>query len=224
MKVLRALADVLRQWKVTTLLVVVALTLGVVSSAFAANGQNFIIGNGLTDTIKNIATLPTKLTMRGTATGPARQVTQQSTNTGAAGIGVTVPTGKAPLKVNATAGKATNLNADKLDNIDSLNFWRGTYYIVTFTNFAPGTANATSSYGITCEPGDSVLSGGYTVDTAGGTPTIIKNAGDIGILAEGDNGYVMSWKNGATVANIKLFVQCADLGTPLGATATGAGA
>lgn len=43
-------------------------------------------------------------------------------------------------------------------------------------------------------------------------------------MAEGDNGYVMSWKNGATVANIKLFVQCADLGTPLGATATGAGA
>jgi hypothetical protein len=69
-----------------------------------------------------------------------------------------------------------------------------------------------------------VLSGGYTVDTAGGTPTIIEERTDIGILAEGDNGYVMSWKNGATVANIKLFVQCADLGTPLGATATGAGA
>jgi hypothetical protein len=69
-----------------------------------------------------------------------------------------------------------------------------------------------------------VLSGGYTVDTAGGTTTIIEERTDIGILAEGDNGYVMSWKNGATVANIKLFVQCADLGTPLGATATGAGA
>ena len=97
------------------LAVILALVVGVASSAFAANGQNFIIGNGLADTVKNIATLPTKLTMQGTRSGPALQVTQKSTNAGASGVGVTVPSGKAPLAVNSSAGKATNLNADKVD-------------------------------------------------------------------------------------------------------------
>jgi hypothetical protein len=104
------------------LAVVLALVVGVTSSAFAANGANLIIGNGLADTVKNIATLPTKLTMKGTEGGPALQVTQQSTNTGASGVGITVPTGKAPLAVNSAAGKATNLNADKLDGMDSSQF------------------------------------------------------------------------------------------------------
>jgi hypothetical protein len=104
------------------LAVILALVVGVASTALAANGQNFIIGNGLPDTLKNIATLPTKLTMQGTASGPALQVTQQSTNSGAKGIGVTVPAGKAPMTVNSTAGKATNLNADKLDGQDSTGF------------------------------------------------------------------------------------------------------
>jgi hypothetical protein len=102
--------------------VIVALVLGVASRALGANGDTFIIGNGLSDTVKNIATLPTKLTMQGTGSGPALQVTQQSTNTGASGIGVTVPSGKAPLRVNSSAGKATNLNADKLDGQDSAAF------------------------------------------------------------------------------------------------------
>jgi hypothetical protein len=95
----------------------VGLVVGVATTAFAANGQNFIIGNGLSDTVKNIATLPTKLTMQGTASGPALQVTQQSTNSGARGVGVTVPAGKPPLTVNSST-KVANLNADKLDGKD----------------------------------------------------------------------------------------------------------
>jgi hypothetical protein len=97
------------------LAVILALVFGVASRAMGANGESLIIGNGLADTVKNIATLPTKLTMRGTAGGPALQVTQNSTNTNASGLGVTVPAGKAPIRVNSSAGKATNLDADKLD-------------------------------------------------------------------------------------------------------------
>jgi hypothetical protein len=102
--------------------VILALVLGVASRALGANGENFIIGNGLSDTVKNIATLPTKLTRQGTGSGPALQVTQQSTNSGASGIGVTVPSGKAPIKVSSSAGKATNLNADKLDGREASSF------------------------------------------------------------------------------------------------------
>ena len=78
------------------LAVILALVFGVASRASGANGENLIIGNGLRDTVKNIATLPTKLTMQGTRTGPALQVTQQSTNSRASGVGDTVPAGRNP--------------------------------------------------------------------------------------------------------------------------------
>src|SRR5215217_1489326 len=115
---------------VVGLAVILAMVVGLASTALAANGANFIIGNGLADTLKNIATLPTKLTMQGTNSGPALQLTQQSTNTGASGVGVTVPSGKAPIKVNATAGKATNLNADKLDGLDSADIGRQRWAVI----------------------------------------------------------------------------------------------
>ena len=51
---------------VVGLAVILAMVVGLASTALAANGANFIIGNGLADTAKNIATLPTKLTMQGT--------------------------------------------------------------------------------------------------------------------------------------------------------------
>jgi|SRR5215217_4270181 len=100
---------------VVGLAVILAMVVGVASAAFGANGNNFIIGNGINDTTKNIASLTSRLTMNGTASAPGLQVTQQSTGTTASGVGITVPTGKAPIKVNSGAGKATNLNADKLD-------------------------------------------------------------------------------------------------------------
>jgi hypothetical protein len=101
---------------VVGLAVILALVVGVASAAFGANGANFIRGNGINDTTKNIATLTSRLTMNGTASAPGLQVTQQSTGTGASGVGITVPTGKAPIKVSSGAGKATNLNADQVDN------------------------------------------------------------------------------------------------------------
>jgi hypothetical protein len=103
----RKVVQILRRRKVTTSVVMVALTLGVVSSAFAANGGNFILG-----VLSNSATAVTRLTMTGTTSGSVLQLIQQSTGTGASGLGITVPANKAPIRVNSTAGKATNLNAD----------------------------------------------------------------------------------------------------------------
>jgi hypothetical protein len=110
----RTIVQILRRRKVTISVVMVALTLGVVSSAFAANGGTFILG-----VLSNSATAMTRLTMTGTASGSVLQLIQQSTAAGASGLGITVPAGKAPITVNSTAGKATNLNADKLDSLDS---------------------------------------------------------------------------------------------------------
>jgi hypothetical protein len=48
--------------------------------------------------------------------------TNSSGGAGAKGLGITVPAGRAPITVNANAGKATNLNADRLDGLDASAF------------------------------------------------------------------------------------------------------
>src|SRR5688572_11720065 len=91
---------------------IVALVFGMASTAFGANGGNFILGS-----LNNTATAITKLT--GTVGGgPALQVSNPSTNPGSTALDLQVATGKAPMKVNSST-KVTNLNADKLDGQDS---------------------------------------------------------------------------------------------------------
>ena len=93
------------------LAVILALVVGVASTAFGANGGNFILGS-----LNNSATAITKLT--GTVGGgPALQVSNPSTATGSTALDLQVATGKAPMKVNRTT-KVTNLNADAVDGRD----------------------------------------------------------------------------------------------------------
>jgi hypothetical protein len=93
------------------LAVILALVLGAASAAFGANGGNFILG------VLNSATDTTKLTGN-VSGGPALQVSNPNTAAGSRGLQVNVDEGKPPIQVNATAGKAPNLNADKLDGKD----------------------------------------------------------------------------------------------------------
>jgi hypothetical protein len=112
----RALSKVVWMARATTVVVGVANMLGLIfglaTSAFGANGANFILGS-----LNNTATAITKLT--GTVGGgPALQVSNPSTATGSTALDLQVATGKAPMKVNRTA-KVTNLNADKVDGRDA---------------------------------------------------------------------------------------------------------
>jgi hypothetical protein len=114
-----ALSKVVWMARATTVVVGVAIMLGLIfgvaTSAFGANGGNFILGS-----LNNTATAITKLT--GTVGGgPALQVSNPSTATGSTALDLQVATGKAPMKVNRTT-KVTNLNADKLDGKDSTAF------------------------------------------------------------------------------------------------------
>jgi len=106
------------------LALVLALVFGMASMAFGANGGNFILGS-----LNNTATAITKLT--GTVGGgPALQVSNPSTTTGSRALDLQVATGKAPITVNSTSGKATNLNADKLDGKDSTTIGRELFAVV----------------------------------------------------------------------------------------------
>jgi hypothetical protein len=92
------------------LAVIVALVFGVASMAFA-NGANFILG-----VLTNSATATTGLN-GDVAGGPALQVVNNNTAAGSKGLQLNVATSKPPIQVNATAGKAANLNADKVDGV-----------------------------------------------------------------------------------------------------------
>jgi hypothetical protein len=96
---------------VVGLAVILALVVGVASTALGANGANFILGS-----LNNSATAITKLT--GTVGGnPALRISNPSAATGSTALDLQVATGKAPMKVNRTT-KVTNLNADKVDGSD----------------------------------------------------------------------------------------------------------
>ncbi len=96
------------------LAVILALVFGVASTAMSATGGAFILGKA------NGATSVSKLTA--SIAGPALTLVNQSTLDAATALNISVQSGKAPLKVNAAAGTATNLSADELDGKDSSAF------------------------------------------------------------------------------------------------------
>lgn len=92
------------------LALVLALVFGVASAALAGNLDPLKIGS-----LKNVATKTTALVGK-VATGSALVVNNPS---GGSALGLQVNAGRAPLTVNPEAGTATNLDADKLDGLDS---------------------------------------------------------------------------------------------------------
>lgn len=97
------------------LALVMTLVLGAATMAFGADGQSWILGQ------INRATATTQLS--GNAPGkPALQVVNPNTARGSRALQLGVASGKAPLAVNAAAGKATNLNADKVDGQEASAF------------------------------------------------------------------------------------------------------
>ncbi len=88
----------------------IAVFMAIGGTTYAATGGNFILGN------PNSATSTTALSAPIAA--KALQVTNTSTGAGATGLGLSVASGHPPFTVNSGT-KVTNLNADKLDGLDS---------------------------------------------------------------------------------------------------------
>jgi hypothetical protein len=90
-----------------------ALFIALGGTTYAATGGNFILGK------PNSASSTTSLTAP--VAGKGLQVTNTSTHVGAAALGLNVAGGHAPFTVNSGT-KVSNLNADKLDGLDSTAF------------------------------------------------------------------------------------------------------
>jgi hypothetical protein len=86
-------------------------------TAYAATGGNFILGN------PNSASSTTSLSAP-ISGKKALQLTNTSTGAGATALGLNVASGHSPFTVNSGT-KVTNLNADKLDGIDSTGLGSG---------------------------------------------------------------------------------------------------
>jgi hypothetical protein len=91
----------------------VALFIALGGTTYAATGGNFILGKA------NSASSTTSLSAP--VAGKGLQVTNTSTHAGASALGLNVASGHAPFTVNSGA-KVANLNADKLDGVDSTGF------------------------------------------------------------------------------------------------------
>ncbi len=73
------------------------------------------------------------------AAGPALNLNSTSANAAASTLNVSVASGEPPLTVNATTGKPTNLNSDKLDGRSSEGFY-ATGFTVTDSSKLAGKA------------------------------------------------------------------------------------
>ena len=96
-----------------TVVAYLALFVALGGTTYAATGGNFILGQA------NTANAPT--TLSSGTTGPAFKVSSTTTLAGATALGLNVASGHTPFTVNSGT-KVTNLNADKLDGLDSTSF------------------------------------------------------------------------------------------------------
>ncbi len=118
-----AFSKVMRVGRATTFLVglavVLALVLGVATTAMGANGNGLLLG-----VLNNAATKVTGL-VGNVDGGPALRVANPNAGTNDTALDLRVQAGEAPMRVNS-AEKVTNLNADKVDGLDSTRFATGT--------------------------------------------------------------------------------------------------
>jgi hypothetical protein len=95
------------------LALVMALLFGVATTALAGTGVGARFQLGQTNTVNAVSRLV------GSVAGPSLQIDNNSTDASATALNLQVEPGRAPLTVDPAAGKATNLNADRIDGLSS---------------------------------------------------------------------------------------------------------
>ena len=104
-----------------TALIAAVVSAVVSAGAAVATTSNFILGS----TTANVPDAPTAVTAKNVSLGGLNakmlQLTNNSTGSSATALGLTTPSSRPPLIVNSQT-KVANLNADKLDGIDSTGF------------------------------------------------------------------------------------------------------
>jgi hypothetical protein len=188
-----------------TVIAAAALTVGVGGVGYAATGGHFILGHA----------------------NSANQ-TSTLTNTTGTALSLRAPAGQAALRVN-TGTKVANLNADRLDGLDSTAFQRkGAVVRESAPTFTPSEGPINRQARAFCHPGEHAVGGGahvtaLTVDRLGEYYTFlvhsapITSAGEpIGIAGHPAAGWLVEATNTAHAAsglsarnaNLVAYVVC----------------
>lgn len=134
--------------------VMLALVVGLASTAFAGNGDAWKLGKG------NVATKITSLAGSLGVNGPMVRLTNNNAGTDDTALELRVQTGEAPMSVNS-ATRVDSLNADQLDGQDSSQFVkRDIYKVESAIDAGTALGDGTFVKGQACDPGDILLSGG----------------------------------------------------------------
>jgi hypothetical protein len=188
---------------VVGLAVILALVFGVASTALGANGDAWILGQN------NAATAITRLAGAAGVDGPMLQLINNNPDADDTALALNVQEGEAPMRVNSDT-RVTNLNSDKLDDLDAFQLMPSSTY--TRTVDVTGTANITKFGTAFCDPGDKVLSGGFggAVGGDGGdvdsAATFIRRS----VPANTGQGWTVVYQSGKTADDIKVWALCAD--------------
>jgi hypothetical protein len=178
--------------------VMLALVVGVASTAFGANGDNWKLGRS------NFATQITKLSGNLGVNGPMVRLTNNNAGTDDTALDLQVQPGEAPMTVNS-ATRVDNLNADQVDGKSVSEFVANNIY-KRESAIAAGTDKGDGTFviGQACDPGDVLLSGGPA--NVNGTSSMVESFPSPGTTT--------SWsariqKNGLA-DNFSVVVICAD--------------
>lgn len=178
--------------------VMLAVVLGLASSALGANGDPWRLGKG------NVARAITALGGSAGVNGPMVRLTNNNAGADDTALDLKVQTGEAPMTVNSTA-KVTSLNADSLDGQDATAFMKdGIYKRESAVAAGTDTGGGTFVLAQACDSGDILLSGGPA------------NVSSTSAMVESfpSPGTTNSWsariqKNGLT-DNFSVVILCAD--------------
>jgi hypothetical protein len=196
---MKKITAMMSRGKTTVVAVAVALVLVSAPAAFAANGDPWLLGSS------NVATAITTLGGTLGVNGPMVRIANNNAGAGDTALDLRVQAGEAPLTVNRDT-KVTNLNADKLDGLDSSALLKNAPY-VKVNPAGPGTELPDDSriQTTSCDPGDLALSGG------------VRNIGSGEVVVEsfpefGNNAWAVRIQNtDGTPSDFSATVSCLDL-------------
>ena len=180
---------------VVGLAIMLALMLGIASTALAGTGVGATLNLGKINSVDAVSKLV------GSVAGPNLRVDNNSTESSATALDLQVEPGQAPMKVNSD-GRVTNLNADKLDGRDASAFMPARTYRVD----KPITVDVVFSTAVHCDTGDLAISSAWankdtTTEVTTASPSIA-NPGAMIFLINSDS---------PLLDDMTLMAVCADL-------------
>jgi len=140
------------------LAMLIALTVGLASTALAGTGIGAKFNLGKTNTVNQVSKLI------GSVAGPSLLIDNNfpgAKGAPAPALALNVEASNPPLSVNPESGTATDLSADELDGKDSSAFFpANTYFESSDAVTGQGGGTPLVFVGVPCDPGDKILNAG----------------------------------------------------------------